>query len=63
MEPRDIADLNGVASSTVIKWKEDVKFAPRDFMRRAVCRELKDVLVEVAKGRTAREIIKERLGG
>ena len=57
----DIADLSGVAVSTVTKWKKDVALAPRSLMCRAICRDLKSVLEEVGKGRPKKEVIEEHL--
>lgn len=61
LEPRDIAELVGVATVTVLKWKEDENFVPRLPMRRAVCRELRGILEESLEGRSARDIVAERL--
>jgi hypothetical protein len=62
LEPRDIADLNGVAVSTVLRWMEGSPPLPRVFMRQAVCREVKGVLDEINAGREVKVVIEERLG-
>lgn len=62
LEPRDIADLNGVATYTVRRWLEGAPPLPRVLMRQAVCREVKDVLDEVNSGRAVRDVLADRLG-
>lgn len=69
LEPRDIADLNGIAMSTVIKWKKWTKEGfengecsplPRIAMRKAVASELLEIFAEVLEGRTAQEIVQRK---